>query len=368
MVRPSRVLVTGFPALRARFVVEAVAQREPESTLLALVHPERLTEAEEARAALPVGLAARLELVAGDPAAMDFGFSGKDYLALVERVDVVHAAYSITDPAVSAEVCERVNVGAARELVELGRARSRPLPVVFYSSVFVSGGRSGRVLEGDLEAGQSFRSAAERTLAIAERILRRGDMPLLVLRSGHLLGDRMSGAMDHLSGPYALVVLIASAPEDGPISLPPGSDAPLPLTAVDRLAELGAFAAGAGAFGRTIHALDFGSVTLREFLELCAERCGKRIEPGFHPTAFTRLLLGNPAARLLQQRARGILDVLTTSAEYDTRELLELTASGAPHAAALDAYVTPLVDHVRARIQDGTLVPTRHSFAPWLVA
>ena len=360
-------LITGYPAPRARCIVEAVAHAEPDLTLLSLVHPERIEEAEQRRAALGPDMAARLTLLAGDPAAMDFGLRGSDYLDLAQRVDVVHAAYSITDPAASSETCERVNVGAARELVELGSASARSPLIVLYSSVFVSGSRSGRVLEAELQAGQSFRNPCERTLAVAERVLQGSGLRTLVLRAGHLLGPRQTGEVEHLSGPYPLVALLISLTEDRAVPLPPGADAVVPLTPIDHLAEVGAFGARAGLAGRAIHVLSEERPTLRAFLTLCAERTGRRLDSGFHPTALTRALLGNPVARVLPQSARSILEVLTTSADYDTRNMKELTSAGAPASAPLESYVSTLVEHVRARVQDGTLLNDRSS-AAWLVA
>src|SRR5690606_39654925 len=63
----------------------------------------------------------------------------------------------------SEELAETINVGAAREIVELARAARRLEKIVYYSSVFVSGDRTGRVREHELEAGQGFRNAAERS-------------------------------------------------------------------------------------------------------------------------------------------------------------------------------------------------------------
>lgn len=360
-------LVIGYPALRGRYVLEAVARQEPDVTVIALVHPERLEEASEQLARLEPSIAARVSLRAGDPVAMDFGLSGAEYLELVERIDVVHAAYSIVDPGASADVCERVNVGAAREIVELGRASGRKPGVVWYSSVFVSGNRSGRVLETELQAGQGFRNRSERTLAIAELMLRKSGMPVAVLRAGHLIGDARTGEVEQLIGPYPLLVLLAGLPEEGSLPLPVGAEAPLPLTPVDHLAHLGAFVAARGLFGQTLHVI-LEAITLRRFLQLGAERLERRIDTRFNPTALTRALLGNPVAKLLPQNARGILEVLTTSAEYDTTHVQELVAAGAPVPALLEDYLGPLIDHVRARIQDGTVVTPRPALTPWLVA
>lgn len=361
-------LLTGYPALRARFVLAAAAEQMPELSILALVHPERREEAEVLLASLDPHTARRVTLCEGDPAAMDFGLTGAEYSGLAARVDRVHAAYSVTDSAVSAEECERINLGAARELIEFGRASGGRLGILFYSSVFVSGNRSGRVLESELEARQSFRSAAERTLATAERMLRRSGLLVSVLRSGHHLGDATSGVVELFSGLYPLVVLLASMPEDSAIPLPPGADRLLPLTPLDRLAALGVFMASRATFGQTVQVLDYPDITLRRFLELCTERLGRGLSLGSHPTAWTRALLGNRAGRLLPHNARGVFEALTSPAEYDTREMLAFTDSGALRCHPLESYIGPLVEHVRARLQEGTFAAVRRPHGPWLIA
>lgn len=362
------VLVTGVPAPRARFLVSAISEREPEVCIVGLVHPERYREAEAFLASLDSDQARRVTLCPGDPAAMDFGLSGQEYLSLANRVDQIHAAYSVVDADTSAEECERVNLGSAREVIEFGQASPRRPGVIFYSSVFVSGNRSGRILEGELEAGQSFRSAAERTLAIAERMLRRSMLRLTVLRAGHLLGDAQVSDVELLSGLIPFLALLANAPPDSVFPLPPGTEVHLPLTPADRLATLGALVGSREIFGKTVHVVDHDGLTLRQFLELCAEGFGRALSPGIHPSAWTRALLKNPARRLLPRNARGILELVTSSARYDTQELSALTEQAGLPRRPLESYIELLVEKVRARIEAGTLLGVRRPLAPWLIA
>src|SRR6187399_2498021 len=100
------LLVTGFPALRARHVVRALLERSQPAQIIVLVQRERADEAREQLASEP--RAARVSLIEGDPAAIDFGLSGPRYLELARAVRVVHAAYSITDAAAPERIAEAV--------------------------------------------------------------------------------------------------------------------------------------------------------------------------------------------------------------------------------------------------------------------
>jgi len=348
-------------------VLRALTDAQPDTKVVALVHPERRDEAREALAQ-PALERASVELIEGDPAAIDFGLSGPEYLRLAREIEVVHALYSITDAAVSEELCERVNVGAARELAEFSRAASALRALVLYSSAFVSGQRAGVVREDELDAGQSFRSPVERTLATAERMVRRSGAPSLVLRTGHLLADGDAGPLEALSAPYLLMILLVSAPSEVPLPLLPRADAPLALTPLDYLGRFGVFAARRAAPGGTFHVLDPARWPLRGFLGLVAERSGRRLGAGFNPTALTRALVGNPAARLLPQNVLRIFEVLTSSAEYATDHVAALVARGAPACPALESYLDRLLDHARERIEHGNLAPGRRQQAPFLVA
>jgi nucleoside-diphosphate-sugar epimerase len=358
-------LVTGFPALRARRIVAEIAARAASEPLVALVHPSRTAEARAA--ADELGLLGRLEIIAADPAAIDFGLPGAEYRALAARIRHVHAAYSIVDPDVNGALLEATNVGAARELVEFARAARRLERVVLYSSVFVSGDRRGPVAETELESGQAFRNPAERTLAVAERMLKRSGAPITILRAGHLLDDKMAG-LDRPSGPYLCVALCLSTAADTPIPLPPFAEAPLPITPADFLARLGAVAPSRLPEGRTLHAIDPRPITLRGFVEQLADLLGRRLEPGFKAGALTRALLGNPSARLLPKNRRGLLEVLTTGGAYETVGVSELMAAGGPACPPLSEYLKAIVDHLRERIEQGPLDARGREEAPYLVA
>jgi hypothetical protein len=362
--RATATLITGFPAFRARHILREIAKRTPDGALVALVHPTRLAEARAIADELGFGVGGRLELVAGDPAALDFGLPGAAYLELARRIRLVHAAYSSTDPDADASTLEALNVGAARELAELSRVAPNLERLVAYSSVFVSGDRSGYVREDELEARQSFRNPAERTLAIAERMLRKSGAPLNVIRAGHLLGDSVTGSMDRPSAPYLSIGLMANLSPDTALPLPPLGDALLPLTPVDYLAQAGASAPELLPPGRTVHAIHSGALTLGGFVTAVAERLGRKLDTGFNPGAMTRALIGNPAARLLSKSRRSVVDVLTTGGDYATDGAAELALKGGPSCPELADYLQPIIEYVRAHLDRRAQLEAKASDEP----
>jgi len=364
--RRTASLLTGFPASRARNLLQELTRRHPDAEVVALVHPSRLPEARAVADELGLADTGRVTLLEGDPCAMDFGLPGAEYLRLSARVRVVHGAYSITDPDV-ADGVESLNVGAARELVEFARAAPGLERLVLYSSVFVSGDRSGHVAEDELEAGQGFRNPTERSLAIAERIVRKSELPFNVLRAGHLLGTG-AGDPERVSGPHLFAAILLSAPDETPLPIPPFAEARLPLTPLRYLAELGVATPGLFEPGITIHAVDPRPLTLGDFVRLLAEALGRSLDPGFNPGTMTRALLGNPIAKLLPKNRRGLLEILTTGGDYDTKRAAESPLRGGPDCPHVSEYLGALLDDVRRRVDAGALYPKPSEELAFLVA
>jgi nucleoside-diphosphate-sugar epimerase len=351
------LLVTGFPGLRARALVRQALGADAELRPLLLVHPERLERAMGVLSSLPGGERARL--VGGDPAAIDFGLGRTDYARLAEEVRVVHHVYQVIDLAAPGEVAEAVNVGGAREMIELCRVAKKLERVVHYSSVFVSGDRTGIVLERDLHSHQSFRSPVAASLALAEAMLRRHrEVPLTVVRTAQVVGDTESGFVDRLDGLYPLLVFLANAPNDVPLPLPPKIDTPLHLVPVDYVAKA-ALAAGVlpETLGETLHLVDPRPLTTRRLLELAAARFGKLLAPGFNPGVLGSLI-NNPGVGLLAQQLRAVGDLITRDVTYDDATATARLAPNGIRCPPLESYLDVLLAHVEARAHDkGSMRP-----------
>ncbi len=359
-----QLLVTGFPGFRARAVLAQALARAADERPLLLVHPRRRGDAETALAAMPGG--DRAQIVDADPAAIDFGLGRDDYFELAARVTEVQHLYQVLDLAAPAGVAESVNVGGVRELIEFARVARRITRVVHHSSVFVSGDRHGIVAEGELAAGQTFRSPVARTLGLAEAMLgRQASIPLTIARSAHVIGDSVTGKVDRLDGPYPLLVLLASAPRGTALPLPPRTDAPLHVTPVDYLARAAlALSANPDALRKTVHLVDPRPLSVRRLLELSGEHFGVPIEGGIHPRAFGRALLGNPGLGLLAQNLRGIIELISNPVSYDDKVALELLGPDKLSCPPLESYLGVLLSYVAERVAEKRVTEPLHK-EPW---
>jgi thioester reductase-like protein len=363
------LLVSGFPGFRAKSLVAWLVENAPGARLELIVHPRRWQEALSILAELAAG--ERIHLLEGDPGAIDFGLSSAEYLDLGSRVQRVFSMHQVMDPSLDEETAREANVKGARELIEFGRTAKDLRSLVHFSSAFVSGSRSGLVLEDELDVGQSFRNPVEETLALSELMMRRAmnDVPIVIMRPSQIVGDSRTGQVERLDGPYPLIVLMASAPSEVALPLPPRADTLLHIVPIDFVTRAAcALTARPETVGRTFHLTDPRPLSARRFLELLAARCGKSLAPGFHPTALTRALLQNPGVRLLTKSPRALLDLLATAVRYDTRQADALLALDGISCPSVESYVSALIGHVEERIAAGNLARSKQGDVYDLIA
>ena len=348
-------LVTGFPNFRARKMVEYIASVESRTLLYLVVRQQMEKEANAALARLPQALRERIVIIEGDAAAMDLGLSGAEYRTLGAEVDRVHHLAQVTFEGVRREITEATNIGAMREVIELGRCCKNMRSIVVHSTALVSGNREGLVLEDDLAAGQTFRSHVEETLARAER-LARGALPgllLIVIRPTWVVGDSATGEIERFDGPYLLVLLLVTSPQDLPVPLPARGDALLHLVPIDYVVRAAHFIGRhPKAIGRTFHLADPRPLTVRRVFELVAASGGKRLPGGFIPTRVTKALLSAPGLGLLAKSPRAFVEMLATPVRYDTRNSDEILRESSIRCPPFESYVDTLVAHVRDRVQE----------------
>ncbi|HEY6078450.1 MAG TPA: SDR family oxidoreductase [Polyangiaceae bacterium] len=301
------VLVTGFPGGRAQALLQVLLEREPEIAIWLVVPPSEL----EASARLLAGNGSehrRLRLIPGEPCAIDLGLSRQTYSELALQVDRWFALYQTSDPTASRELSLRVNLGAAREVAELCKVAEKLTRVTLLSSGAVFGDHQGPVSEEELRIGQSFPSSAAQALALAEALLTRklSDVPVSIVRTPQVLRARGQATSLKPSGLHRLLALVASAPTDALLPLPPGSSRVVQAIPADFLAEALYAVSVLGTRGHAYHFADPDPPSLLEVLQRAAQYFGKRFELGGGARAFGRMLLNSPGFWLSQQSSRAL--------------------------------------------------------------
>lgn len=347
------VLVTGYPSQLAREVCAEVIRSDDATRVRALAPTARLERARAELDKLPEGLRGRVELLEGDSSAIDMGLSGKELEVLTREVTRIHHCGGILHSAVDRAVAERVNVGGAKEAIELASRCGKLVSLVFHSTAFVSGDRTGVVYEEELKAGQSFRSAIEETYARAEKLMRAAmaHLPVVVVRPTTVVGDSRTGDVDHMDGPYLLILLMVTSPPDLALPLPTRGDAPLNLVPIDWVARVSvALGRDPRARGRTFHLVDSRALSARGVFELVARALGRPPPRGSLPTGLAKFVLRAPGLERIANSPRAFLETLTTPVVYDAKGADDLLSSlGVEPCPPLESYVERLVDYVEQR-------------------
>ena len=358
MTRPGYdevVLLTGFPSFAARKMCEEILRSGKRTLVHAIVHAKLESEAREALDALPLEQRERVNLIEGDAAAMDFGLSGPELKAITGETDRIHHMAQVSYLGADRKLAETVNVGGARELLEVAAACSSLKCAVFHSTAHVSGDRTGPVLESELDKGQEFRNVVEETLARGEKMMRSAmkKLPIAVVRPTIVVGDSQTGEVDRFDGPYFLILLIVTSPPDFPIPLPGRPDSSLHLVPVDYYVRAtNAIGRDPRAPGRTFHIGDPTPLPAKRVFELVAAAGGRRTPRGFLPANLTKALLRTPGIDRFAKSPRAFLDALVTRVSYSFANTDELLADTDIRCPPLESYVEGLVEYVQHRLRE----------------
>jgi thioester reductase-like protein len=350
----STVLLTGYPGFEARRMLEQILTHEPTTLLYCIVHQSDEDTVRLLSRKLPADQQSRLVLLSGDPSGMDLGLSGKEFLEVASRVDRFYHLSTVTRLSVSRDEAQYANVQGTIEALEVAQAAKRLKCLLLMSSALVSGTKTGVFFEDDLMVGQQFRNPVEETLAHAERIARRAmsTLPIAVVRPSMVVCDSCSGEVDHLDGPYGLILLILNSPNELTLPLPARDDLPLNLVPVDFVVRA-AYRIGcdARAPGRTYHLVDRSPLPAHRLFDLVAQAAGRRTQRANIPSYLARAVLRAPGVERALRSPRGFLDYLTTAVRYDTRHAEQILAGAGIVCPAFASYVDPLLAFVREKSQ-----------------
>jgi nucleoside-diphosphate-sugar epimerase len=244
MPRPgfeSVLLVTGFPSLYARRMIEHVLTAEPSAFLYVTVDPAREMEAQAFLAAMIASKRDRVALLEGSSTSIDLGLSGAEFRQVTREVDVIHHMVHTSDADADKKTAEALNIVSASEILEIARAASALRCLVFHSTAGVSGERDGTVYEGDLDLGQTFHSPVLETRMRAERLVRKAmrDVPIAVVRPTTIVGGALTpkarpSARDRLPAPSSsssgAAAGATASPAQGGVTITTADPGPIEVT------------------------------------------------------------------------------------------------------------------------------------------
>jgi dephospho-CoA kinase len=351
-------LITGFPAFTAKRMIAKLLAAEPETKLYVLARDRFAADAERFLDALPDRTQA--EVLVGNISDMDLGLSSAEYRAVSRELTWIHHLAGIYFMGVDDETAHRVNVVGTRTVIELARDAQRLERVVHWSTAMVSGDRKGTFAESELEVGQKFHNAYERTKHEAERLVRLAmrQLPITVVRPGIIVGDSRTGEIDTLDGPYYLMVLIATNASGVRLPLLGRGDVPLHLVPIDYVIDAAWHVArGEAAAGKTFHLVDPAPLSARAVFEGVAEHANTEKPRGHIPRPLARAVLRTPGLARLGRGPLALVDVLGHAVHYDQTHTAQALAGSGVRCPPLAEYLAVLVRYV-LDVTRGTTSPS----------
>ncbi len=340
-------LITGFPAFTAKRMIAKLLAAEPDTKLYVLAQERFAADASRLLATLPGR--ERAEVLVGDVCDMDLGLSSLEYRSLSRELSWIHHLAGIYWMGIDEHTARRVNVTGTRTVLDLARDANRLERLVHWSTAMVSGDREGTFYEEDLEVGQKFHNAYERTKHEAEKLVRAAmrQLPITVLRPGIIVGDSQTGEIEKFDGPYYLMVLIATNASGLRLPLLGRGDAPLPLVPIDYVIEAAWHVArGEGAAGKTFHLVDPAPLTARAVFDGVAEHAHTEKPRGHIPRALARAVLGMPGLSRLGRGPLAFMDLIDHDVHYDQTNTAVALAGTTIRCPPLADYLSVLVRYV----------------------
>ncbi len=352
------VFITGFPGFIARNLLKKLLAVDTEVTVTALVEAGREQEAKEALYGVDqhdtgdLAASVRVATVVGDVTAMDLGLAGAEFRAITSRTTEIYHLAAVHAVAADRSIAERVNVRGTANVLAIAEATTQLERFVHFSSAYVSGDRTGVILEDELEEGQSFKNAYEATKYQAEVLVERAKkrVPCTVIRPGAVVGDSRTGAIDRFDSVYQLAMMLVASPVSVPIPLKGDGRAPMNLVPVDYVVDaVHAIVSSPASIGCTYHVVDPNPLPARRVYELVAERAGKPLPKRTVSPNLTKALLKIPGLEKLASVHGEAIDYLNQMAFYNSAQTAELLVGTGIRCPPFSDYLENLMSYARDR-------------------
>ncbi len=306
----------------------------------------------------------RITVLSGDIAKHRLGLADAEYERLRSSVSRVFHLAAIYDLAVSEQDGYRANVIGTRNVLALCAEADGLERLLYVSTAYVAGTRTGVVREDELAMGQGFKNHYESTKYLAEVEVRQSmeRIPTTIVRPSIVVGDSRTGETEKFDGPYFALRAVGFARRlHLPLTYFGQSRAPFNIVPVDYVvAAIDEAAATDAALGETLHLVDSDPLTARELTALLASAyCGRSPRGGLPRAAAEASLRLRTFRRLLGEAARESLAYLNHSVSFDTSTRTRVLAGMEP-PSPID-YVGPLVDYFRSHEAAPELLPRNRS-------
>jgi thioester reductase-like protein len=300
----------------------------------------------------------RVTAVAADIEQDGLGIASERRAVLAERArDIVHAAASVSF-SLPLEESRQVNVAGTRRLLEFAReaqARGGLTRFAYVSTAYVAGTHEGEFREDQLDVGQGFRNAYERTKFEAEALVREeaDRLPVQIFRPSIIVGECASGWTASFNVLYAPLKAFAR----GALRvLPARRSSPVDVVPVDYVADaIFALATGPVEDRAETFQLVAGrqATTVGRLASLGARHFGRRPPRVVPPRVYRRfvhplLMRGLPArSRRALARSEVFFPYFAMRVAFDDRRARARLSPRGIRVSPVERYLGRLIEFAR---------------------
>ncbi|GAB4302030.1 MAG: hypothetical protein Kow0090_17560 [Myxococcota bacterium] len=343
--------VTGYPSLVTRRLVYELLARERECTVTALVREKFVAEAKTYISKyLSPDMQKRLSVVTGDIVNMHLGLSSDEYTLLIENTTDVYHLATISYRGVDEKTMRLVNVYGTRNMLEFADDCRNLSRFNYFSTCFVSGDRVGVIREEELDSGQRFRNAFERTKYEAELLVRHhsNKTPISIYRPSIVIGDSRTGEIDRFSEPYYIAIAMIGSPIRTPLPLVGDGSAPLNIVPADYVVRaMHKLSQIPETVGKTFHLADSNPLSVRQVYEIIALKMGKKL-PLYHiPRRIAKLAFRLPGLEKYFPSPLRAIDYIDHLAIYSTTNTMKFLMGTGIICPSFEEYVDNLIGFVQ---------------------
>ncbi len=324
--------LTGFPGFIATQLIQKFCKLNSQSNFYLLVHPTQLAKAEADKRRLVhegYGNDDQFTIVAGDITLADLGIERTVSEILFAQITYVFHLAAVYDLAVPLELAERVNVLGTQNVNEWVKHITGLKRYVYFSTAYVSGRRTGPILETELVMGQAFKNHYESTKYKAEVLVQEllGTIPTTIIRPGITMGNSKTGATVKFDGPYFVMRFLDKFARF-PIPYVGSGEAYINLVPIDYIVDASTYLSHADVGeGKVYHLTDPKPYKARDAYQMITEALLDK-KPAFTlPADLIYTALSIPAFRRWVSVERETIEYFRLKAEYDatqaTRDLAE---------------------------------------------
>ena len=362
------ILLTGLPtSFLAQKLLPRLLRKHPDAIVKCPIPDSASDKTYQLIQRLAHGDDERVEIIRGDVTSMDFGLSGKRFVALAREVDVVHHCMCANYGGVSRDAERRWFVNSTGEVLELALASEARLSrLVHWGSAGLSHPQHGRATETELRRPPTFRSRTDEMRFRAEVLIRdaMNRAPITILRPSIMIGDSQTGEIDPTEAPYALFQWMLNPQLELRVPVPGRGDQPCNFVPIDWVVDAGlTIADDPRSEGRTFHLTDEQPLSIQRVFDLITESVIRPATVPRLPRNLAALILHAPGADRLALVPKPFLELLATDLVYDARNARELLAGMGVTCPNLTSYLKTILATVQ-RDQEARGRPRRVRRSP----